>query len=137
MRTGPRIFRGGCGARLSAAGGPPAGSVFWQLAHFAAAGGGLCKGATTVATGDGRAGPGGRVRPDGVGGDARKKQEFQGEPDRPAAETVVARGAHEKSVEGKEGKTSSARGIKKGQTGVLVRNRKNRSVSASNVNMGQ
>ena len=66
----------------------------------------------------------GRVRPDGVGGDAEKEQQFQSKPQSPATETAVARGAHERSVGGREGKTTSARDTKMGETGVLVRKSK-------------
>jgi hypothetical protein len=66
----------------------------------------------------------GRVRPDGVGGDAEKEQKFQSKPQSPATETAVARRAHERSVGGREGKTTSARDTKMGETGVLVRKSK-------------
>ena len=123
MRTGTSIPGGG-GVRLDASGGPPAGSVFGEFAHFCATGGSLGMRATAVAAGDRGVDASGRVRPDGVGGDAEKEQKFQSKPQCPAAETAVARGAHERSVGGREGKTSSARDTKMGETGVLVRKSK-------------
>ena len=122
MRPSPRIFRWGGGVRLSATGGPPAGSVFGEFAHFGAPGGSLGKVATAIATGYVGACARGRVCPYGVCGDAGEKHDFQGEPQCPAAETVAAGGAHGKSLEGKEEKTSSAGVTKRGETGVMVRN---------------
>jgi hypothetical protein len=51
MRTGTSI-PGGSGVRLDASGGPPAGRVFGEFAHFRATGGSLGMRATAVATGD-------------------------------------------------------------------------------------
>lgn len=106
---------------LEATGSPPARSVFRQFAHFATASGRLGKCAAAIASGDGnRTSAGGGVGPDGVGGDAGEQQEFQSQPSGPAAESIAA-GAHERSLGEWEGKTTSSKGLKMGETGVMVR----------------